>query len=215
MSFELPVLPYARDALEPHISAETLACHYDEHHRAYVSALNELVTGNGFAHAALEDIIVQAPVGPLQNTAAQAWNHAFYWHSLSPESGWPEGPLARAIDASFGSFARFRADFTGAALKLFGSGWVWLVCDRDGALRIEATENARNPLTTGHQALLACDVWEHSFYIDYRHDKTAYLDGFWAVANWEFAARNLEARAGTTQRFGVADPSRLVALSVS
>ncbi|PIZ04728.1 MAG: superoxide dismutase [Fe] [Gammaproteobacteria bacterium CG_4_10_14_0_8_um_filter_38_16] len=191
MTFELPPLPYAIDALAPHISKETLEYHYGKHHRAYVTNLNNLITGNEFENMSLEDIIKKA-TGGIFNNAAQVWNHTFYWHSLSPNGGGePTGHLADAIKKYFGSFADFKTAFTKAALTQFGSGWVWLVKNNADELEILQTGNAGNPLLDGKKPLLTCDVWEHAYYIDTRNDRAKYVEHFWNLVNWEFAEKNL------------------------
>jgi len=190
MPFELPPLPYAMDALAPHISAETLEYHYGKHHTTYLTNLNKLIVGTIFEESPLEEIITKAD-GVLFNNAAQVWNHSFYWNSLTPNGGGePTGELLQAIEAAFGSFAAFRQAFSAAAAGNFGSGWSWLVKDGEGALAIVNTANAGNPLTEGLTPLLTCDVWEHAYYIDYRNARPAYIDAFWQLANWEFAAKN-------------------------
>ena len=194
MSFELPPLPYARDALAPLISQETLDYHYGKHHNAYVTNLNNLVVGTEFEKGSrLEDIILQAD-GPLFNNAAQVWNHSFYWRCLSPDGGGePAAELLAAIEAAFGSFAAFKQQFSTSAAGNFGSGWTWLVKQKDGALAIVNTANAGNPMTDGLIPLLTCDVWEHAYYIDYRNARPAYIEAFWKLVNWEFAAANFAA----------------------
>ncbi|EAU55148.1 superoxide dismutase [Mariprofundus ferrooxydans] len=194
MPFELPPLPYARDALAPLISQETLDYHYGKHHNAYVTNLNNLVVGTEFEKGSrLEDIILQAD-GPLFNNAAQVWNHSFYWRCLSPDGGGePAAELLAAIEAAFGSFAAFKQQFSTSAAGNFGSGWTWLVKQKDGALAIVNTANAGNPMTDGLIPLLTCDVWEHAYYIDYRNARPAYIEAFWKLVNWEFAAANLAA----------------------
>lgn len=190
MAIELPPLPYPKDGLEPHISAETIEYHYGKHHQKYVTKLNQLITGTEYAEKSLEQIISSAGNGPIFNNAAQVWNHNFYWQSMSLDGGQaPGGALAQAIDTSFGSFENMRSEFTRAAVDLFGVGWVWLVNDGEGVVSIIATNDADNPLERGRIALLACDVWEHAFYIDYRNDKAKYMEAFWKVANCKFAER--------------------------
>lgn len=192
MKHELPPLPYPRDALEPHISAETLDFHHGKHHRTYVEKLNELIQNTEYADMSLEEIIRAADEGPIFNNAAQVWNHTFYWQCMSPDGGGaPSGALAGAIANSFGSLEDFKSQFDDAVKTLFGSGWVWLVKAPDGSIGIEKKENAHNPLGSDRQALLTCDTWEHAFYIDYRNDKAGYLNGFWNVVNWDFASKNL------------------------
>ncbi len=189
---ELPPLPYAKDALAPHISRETLEYHYGKHHQGYVNKVNKGIDGTEFEGKPLE-AIVKGASGALFNSAAQVWNHSFYWQSLSPDGGGaPGGGIAVAIDASFGSFDTFRKQFTESATGNFGSGWTWLVKTRDGGLEVVNTGNAGTPLTdTGLTPLLTVDVWEHAYYIDYRNKRAAYLDAFWALVNWDFANENL------------------------
>ncbi|ATM95972.1 superoxide dismutase [Yersinia frederiksenii] len=191
MSFELPALPYAQNALEPHISAETLEYHYGKHHNTYVVNLNNLIKDTEFAGKTLEEIIKTAN-GGIFNNAAQVWNHTFYWHCLSPNGGGePTGKVADAINQSFGSFAEFKAQFTDAAVKNFGAGWTWLVKKADGTLAIVSTSNAATPLTTSDKPLLTVDVWEHAYYIDYRNARPKYLENFWSLVNWSFVEKNL------------------------
>ncbi|KJG13054.1 superoxide dismutase [Photobacterium iliopiscarium] len=196
MAFELPALPYAINALEPHISQETLEYHYGKHHNTYVVKLNGLVEGTDLAEKSLEEI-VQTSTGGVFNNAAQVWNHTFYWHCLSPNGGGePTGELADAIVKAFGSFAEFKAKFTDSAINNFGSGWTWLVKTEDGALEIVNTSNAGCPIAEEGlkmTPLLTVDVWEHAYYIDYRNMRPSYMDAFWALVNWDFAAKNLAA----------------------
>ena len=190
MSFELPPLPYAQNALEPHISAETLEYHYGKHHSTYVTNLNKLTEGTDNAGKSLEEIIKSAS-GGLFNNAAQVWNHTFYWNCLSPNGGGaPTGALAAAIDAAFGSFDAFKEKFSMSAATNFGSGWTWLVKGADGKLAIVNTSNAGCPITDGVTPVLTCDVWEHAYYIDYRNARPKYVEAFWKLVNWEFAAAN-------------------------
>ena len=191
MAFELPALPYAKDALLPHISAETLEFHHGKHHNAYVVKLNSLVEGTDFAGKSLEDII-KSSEGPVFNNAAQIWNHTFYWHCLSPNGGGePTGALADAINAKWGSFAAFQTAFNDKAVNNFGSSWTWLVKKADGSLDIVNTSNAGTPLTDSSiKALLTVDLWEHAYYIDYRNARPKYLDGFWALVNWAWVESN-------------------------
>jgi Fe-Mn family superoxide dismutase len=191
MSFELPALPYEKNALEPHISAETLEYHYGKHHNAYVVNLNNLLKGSKFEGLSLEEI-VKASDGGIFNNAAQVWNHTFYWHCLSPQGGGePEGKLAEVINQAFGSFAAFKQQFSDAAVKNFGAGWTWLVQTPEGSLAIVNTSNAATPLTGDDKPLLTVDVWEHAYYIDYRNARPAYLENFWALVNWAFVEKNL------------------------
>ncbi|MCH8543371.1 MAG: superoxide dismutase [Fe] [Alcanivorax sp.] len=190
MAFELPALPYEKNALEPHISAETLEYHYGKHHQTYVDKLNGLVKGTENENKALEDVIKSAGPGPLFNNAAQIWNHTFYWNSLSPNGGGaPTGALADAINAKWGSFDKFKEEFTNAAVNNFGSAWTWLV-KNGNELEIVNTSNAATPITDGKTPLITVDVWEHAYYIDYRNARPKYMEAFWALANWEFAASN-------------------------
>ena len=193
MSYDLPALPYAKDALAPHISEETLEFHYGKHHQTYVTNLNNLVPGTEFEGLSLEDIIVKSS-GGIFNNAAQIWNHTFYWNSLSPNGGGePTGALEEAINDAYGSFAAFKEAFTKCAVTTFGSGWAWLVKNADGSLELVSTSNAGCPLTSGQTPLLTCDVWEHAYYIDYRNARPKYLEAFWAMVNWNFAAENFVA----------------------
>ncbi|MCW9089017.1 MAG: superoxide dismutase [Fe] [Gammaproteobacteria bacterium] len=191
MSFELPNLPYEKNALEPHISAETLEYHHGKHHNTYVTNLNNLVPGTEFEGKSLEEIITSAPAGGVFNNAAQIWNHTFYWNCLSPNGGSePTGDLANAINKAFGSFADFKEKFSTSAATNFGSGWTWLVKNSDGSVEIVNTSNAGCPLTDGKTPLLTCDVWEHAYYIDYRNARPKYVEAFWNLVNWDFAAKN-------------------------
>lgn len=191
MSFELPELPYAKNALEPHISQETLEYHYGKHHRAYVTNLNNLIQGTEFEGKSLEGIIKSAS-GGIFNNAAQVWNHTFYWHSLNPNGGSvPTGAAAKAIDKAFGCFDTFKEQFTKAAATNFGSGWTWLVQNGDGGLEIFNTSNADTPIKHGKNPLLTIDVWEHAYYIDYRNARPKYIDAFWSLVNWDFVNQNL------------------------
>lgn len=190
MEHKLPELPFAKDALVPNISVETLEYHYGKHHKTYVDNLNKLIPGTEFENSSLEDIIRKAS-GGIFNNAAQVWNHTFYWNCLSPKGGGePSGALATVINKEFGSFAQFKEKFTNSAVTLFGSGWDWLVKNTDGNLSIEAISNAGNPLKDGKKPLLTCDVWEHAYYIDYRNARAKYVDSFWKLVNWEFVSQN-------------------------
>ena len=191
MEHKLPELPYAMDALEPHISRETLEYHYGKHHQTYVTNLNKLIAGTEFADLALEDIVRKAS-GGIFNNAAQGWNHSFYWNCLSPNGGGePTGPIADAIAKAFGSFADFKDQFSQTAITTFGSGWGWLVQNADGSLAIVSTSNAGNPMTEGQRPLLTCDVWEHAYYIDYRNARPSYVEHFWDLVNWDFVNAQL------------------------
>ena len=190
MEHALPALPYAMDALAPHISKETLEFHYGKHHQTYVTNLNNLIKGTEFESSSLEDIVKRSS-GGVFNNAAQVWNHTFYWNGLSPKGGGqPSGPLASAINAKWGGFDAFKEAFTKSAIGNFGSGWTWLVKKTDGSLDIVNTSNAATPLTTTDKPLLTCDVWEHAYYVDYRNKRPDYMNAFWALVNWEFASAN-------------------------
>ncbi len=191
MAIELPALPYEQNALEPHISAETLSFHYGKHHNTYVVKLNGLIAGTDFEHKPLEDIIKTSSAG-IFNNAAQIWNHTFYWNSLTPSgTNAPSGALADAINTSFGSFDEFKAKFTDSAVNNFGSSWTWLVKNADGTLAIVNTSNAATPLTDKSiTPLITVDLWEHAYYIDYRNLRPKYMEAFWALANWHFAESN-------------------------
>ena len=193
MEHTLPALPYAPDALAPHISRETLEFHHGKHHQAYVTNLNNLIKGTEFENASLEDIVRKSS-GGVFNNAAQIWNHTFYWNSLSPKGGGaPSGALAAAISAKWGSWEAFKEAFTKSAIGNFGSSWTWLVKKPDGSLDIVNTSNAATPLTTGDTPLITCDLWEHAYYIDYRNRRPDYLGAFWSLVNWDFASRNFAA----------------------
>lgn len=190
MAFTLPPLPYAKDALAPTISAETIDYHYGKHHQAYVTKLNAAIDGTDNANKSLVDIIKSAS-GGLFNNAAQVWNHTFYWRGLSPNGGGePAGDLADAMTASFGSFDDFKNQFEASAAGNFGSGWTWLVKSSDGSLAIVNTDDAENPLTDGHTPLWTADVWEHAYYVDYRNARPGYLSALWNLADWKFVADN-------------------------
>jgi Fe-Mn family superoxide dismutase len=190
MQHQLPALPYAMDALAPHISKETLEYHYGKHHAAYVTNLNNLIKGTEFEKLALEDIIKRSS-GAIFNNAAQVWNHTFYWNCLSPNGGGqPRGALSDAIGRKWGSFDGFKDAFGKSAVANFGSGWTWLVKKGDGSVDIVNTSSAATPLTGADKPLLTCDVWEHAYYIDYRNRRPDYVAAFWNLVNWEFAAGN-------------------------
>lgn len=191
MTHTLPPLPYEMDALEPHISKETLEYHYGKHHKTYVDKLNGLIPGTEFENMSLEDTIKKSS-GGMFNNAAQIWNHSFYWNCLSPQGGGePKGELADAINKTFGSFEAFKEQFTTTAINTFGAGWAWLVKNADGSLEIISTSNAATPMTEGKTAMLTCDVWEHAYYIDYRNARPNYVEHFWQLVNWEFVASHL------------------------
>ena len=191
MAFELPALPYAIDALAPHISQETLEFHYGKHHQTYVTNLNNMIAGTEFADMPLEEVIRKSQ-GAMFNNAAQIWNHTFYWNCLKPAGGGePTGNLAEAINAAFGDFAKFKEQFTDTSIKTFGSGWGWLVQRKDGSLALASTSNAATPLTGEDTPLLTCDVWEHAYYIDYRNARPKFVETFLtSLVNWDFAAAN-------------------------
>jgi len=196
MSFTLPALPYAKDALAPHISAETFDFHHGKHHNAYVVKLNELVAGTEHEKKSLEDVIMasakDASKAVLFNNAAQHWNHSFFWHCLKPNGGGkPTGELAAKIESDLGGYDKFAADFKAAALTQFGSGWAWLVKDAAGKLKITKTANADLPMAHGETALLTCDVWEHAYYIDYQNRRPDFVQTVLdKLVNWEFVAAN-------------------------
>lgn len=193
MEHKLPELPYALDALAPHLSKETLEYHYGKHHQTYITNLNNQIKGTEFENASLEEIVKKSS-GGIFNNAAQTWNHTFYWLGLTPNgSGKPSGELAAAIDAKFGSFDNFKEEFNKVAAGTFGSGWAWLVKNTDGSLDLVSTSNAATPLTTDATPLLTCDVWEHAYYIDYRNSRPNYLGGFWQIVNWDEVARRFAA----------------------
>ncbi len=187
----LPALPYAMDALAPHVSKETFEFHYGKHHQAYVTNLNNLIKGTEFENASLEDIVRKSS-GGIFNNSAQVWNHTFFWNSMKPNGGGaPTGALAAAIDAKWGSFAAFKEAFTKSAVGNFGSGWTWLVKKADGSVDLVNTSNAGTTLTTGDTALLTIDVWEHAYYIDFRNARPKFVETFLnSLANWDFASGN-------------------------
>jgi len=192
MKFQLPELPFAKDALVPHISEEAFDYHHGKHHAAYVNNLNKMIDGTDKADMTLEEIILNSE-GGLFNNSAQTWNHTFFWHCLSPNSGGqPTGEIKGEIDKYFGSFDTFKEKFSAAAATLFGSGWAWLVKNDDGTLEIVQKSNAGTPLTDGKKPILTLDVWEHAYYIDYRNARPQFIDKFWDIINWDFANKNLK-----------------------
>jgi len=195
MAFTLPELPYAQDALAPHLSAETLEYHYGKHHATYVANLNKLIEGTANEGKSLEEII-KSGEGGLFNNAAQVWNHTFYWQCMKPEGGGrPTGALAQAVERDFGSFDEFKREFADAGTTQFGSGWAWLVLE-GGKLAVTKTGNADLPMKHGQTALLTMDVWEHAYYIDYRNARPKYIETFLgSLVNWDFVAQNLAAQA--------------------
>ncbi|MBK6695025.1 MAG: superoxide dismutase [Myxococcales bacterium] len=192
MPFSLPPLPYEKNALAPHISAETLEFHYGKHHQAYVTNLNKLTEGKPEADKSLEDVIMSSE-GGVFNNAAQVWNHTFYWNSMKPGGGGaPTGDLLAAINRDFGSFDKFKEEFSNAAATQFGSGWAWLVLEK-GKLAVTKTGNADLPMKHGQTALLTIDVWEHAYYVDFRNLRPKYIETFLSsLANWDFALANFK-----------------------
>lgn len=196
MPFELPPLPYAKDALEPHISARTLEFHHGKHHATYVSTLNNLTKDTPLAERSLEEVITEAhgdaSKGTIFNNAAQVWNHTFYWSCMRPNGGGgPTGEVADAINSAFGSFDKFRDEFKNACVTQFGSGWGWLVAE-NGSIKVVKTANAELPMTSGQTALLTCDVWEHAYYLDFQNRRPDYVQMFLDnLVNWDFVAENL------------------------
>ena len=192
--FELPKLPYPKNALSPVISEETIEYHYGKHHQAYVTNLNNLLKTDeckAFVGKSLEEIILSSK-GGVFNNAAQIWNHTFYWHCLTPNAkARPEGLLLQAIEKKFGSFEMFKEAFSKTAVTTFGSGWAWLVKTKSGELELISSSNAGCPLTEGQIPLLTCDVWEHAYYVDYRNARPKYVDEFWRIVNWDFVSEQL------------------------
>ena len=190
MEHTLPPLPYAMDALAPHISKETLEYHYGKHHQAYVTNLNNLIKGTPHETQSLEEI-VKSSTGGIFNNAAQVWNHTFYWNGMKPNGGGaPSGAVADAINAKWGSFDKFKEEFSKSCVSNFGSGWTWLVKKADGSVDIVNTSNAATPLTGSDKPLLTCDVWEHAYYIDTRNARPKYVENWWNLVNWDFVAKN-------------------------
>ncbi|BCQ24088.1 superoxide dismutase [Caballeronia sp. NK8] len=193
MEHTLPPLPFDKNALAPHMSEETLEYHYGKHHQTYVTNLNKLIPGTEFENLSLEEIVKKSS-GGVFNNSAQVWNHTFFWNSLSPKGGGaPTGALADAINAKYGSYDKFKEEFAKVATGTFGSGWTWLVKKTDGTVDIVSTSNAATPLTTDSKALLTIDVWEHAYYIDYRNARPKFIEAYWNIVNWEFAAKNFGA----------------------
>ena len=192
MAFSLPPLPYEMNALEPHISSETLEFHYGKHHQTYVNNLNGLVEGTDNASKSLEEIIISSD-GGLFNNAAQVWNHTFYWNCMGPNGGGnPTGSAADAINQAFGSFDNFKDQFSKSAATNFGSGWTWLVKNSSGGVEIQNTSNAGCPMTAGNKAVLTIDVWEHAYYVDKRNARPAYIESWWNLVNWDYVNSQLE-----------------------
>ncbi len=192
MDFEVPPLPYAKNALAPAMSEETLNYHYDKHHKGYMTKLKAALEGKPEASKSLEEIVKSSSGGNFNN-AAQVWNHTFFWNSMRPNGGGaPSGDVADLLTRDFGSVDKFREEFSSKAMAQFGSGWAWLVLD-GGKAKIVTTGNAETPLTTAAKPLLTCDVWEHAYYIDYRNDRGAFVKTFLEkLVNWDFAAKNLK-----------------------
>lgn len=191
MSFKQPELPYDLGALSPFVSEEQMSYHYGKHHAAYFNNLNGLVDGKPESDLALKQVVIQSS-GPVFNNAAQAWNHSFFWHCMSPSGGGtPKGDLLSRIERDFSSFDAFKEQFSSAAAKLFGSGWAWLATDAAGKLEIMPLSNADTPLKYGKEPILTLDVWEHAYYIDYRNLRPKFIEGFWDVVNWDFVTKNL------------------------
>ena len=190
MALTLPELPYAREALEPHMSRETLDYHYGKHHKAYVDNGNKLIAGTEFEKMDLDEIVKKYSV-KIFNNAAQVWNHTFFWNCLTPTQTAPGKKLTDALVKQFGGIDDFKKQFTETAMNTFGSGWAWLVKNADGSLAIVSTPNAGNPMTAGQKPLLTCDVWEHAYYVDYRNARATFLEHFWSLVNWSFVEKNL------------------------
>lgn len=191
MSFKQPELPYDLKALSPFVSEEQMSFHYGKHHAAYFTNLNGLVDGKAESDMPLKDVVIKSE-GPVFNNAAQAWNHSFFWHCMSPSGGGaPSADLVTHIERDFGSFDDFKSQFSTAAAKLFGSGWAWLAMDSAGKLEIMALSNADTPLRHGKEPILTLDVWEHAYYIDYRNQRPKFIEGFWDVVNWDFVKQSL------------------------
>lgn len=192
MKFELPELPFAKNALAPIMSEETIDYHWGKHHATYVNNLNNLIQGTKFEEMSLEEIIKTSEAG-IFNNAAQTYNHTFFWHCLSPNGGGaPQGKILEAINSSFGSFDEFKDKFSKAATTLFGSGWSWLVQGPDSKLEILQLSNAGTPLTLNKKPILTLDVWEHAYYIDYRNARPKFIEKFWDIVNWDFAEKQLK-----------------------
>jgi Fe-Mn family superoxide dismutase len=196
MAFTLPELPYAKDALAPVVSPETIDYHYGKHHKAYVDNLNKFAPGTKYESMTLEQVVKashgQASEKKIFNNSAQVWNHTFYWNCLAPKAGGePTGAIKAAIDKAFGSFADFKTKFNEAAVAQFGSGWAWLVKNADGGVAIETTANADTPFAAGKTCILTCDVWEHAYYIDYRNARAKYCEEYWKLVNWAWANKQL------------------------
>lgn len=187
----LPELKYKKDALEPHISAQTVEVHYGKHHQGYVNKLNGMIKGTEFENMDLEEIILKSD-GGIFNNAAQVWNHTFYWEGFSSKPMTkPSGKLKDMINQQYGSFDKFKQEFSAKAAGLFGSGWAWLVLNKDGGLQITATSNAANPLAEGVRPLLTCDVWEHAYYLDHKNLRPDYIKDFWELVDWALIEKRM------------------------
>lgn len=190
MEHSLPALPYEKNALEPHMSVETLEYHYGKHHKAYVTKLNELIKSTRFEFMPLEEVILTAD-GPIFNNAAQVWNHTFFWNCMAPNAGGkPTGKVASLIDGKWGNFEKFKEEFNKSAVANFGSGWTWLILNKENSIEIFNTTDAQTPKTQGFKALMTLDVWEHAYYIDYRNERPKYAENFWNLVNWNFVNKN-------------------------
>lgn len=191
MEHKLPDLPFAKDALQPHMSAETFDYHYGKHHQAYVTKLNELIKGSKYEKMDLVEIILSSE-GGVFNNAAQHWNHSFFWNCLTPKGGGnPTGKVAESINKKWGNFDKFKEEFAKNATTNFGSGWTWLVLNKSGDIEIFNTSNAQTPMTSGQKALLTLDIWEHAYYIDYRNSRPNFVNAFWNLVNWDFVNKNM------------------------
>ena len=190
MTFRLPALPYGLTDLSPAISQQTLEFHHQKHHAGYIKKLNAAIKDTELAGQSIETIIRQTKRGGVFNNAAQSWNHAFYWYSISPKPSKPKSELKDAIDRDFGSLAELKKQFKAAAMGQFGSGWAWLVADRSGKLALETTGNADTPIVKSTRPLIVCDVWEHAYYLDFQNKRDKYVDAFWKLIDWSFAAEN-------------------------
>lgn len=190
MEHTLPALPYPKNALEPHMSSETLEFHYGKHHKAYVTKLNELIKGTKYEFMPLEEVILSAD-GPVFDNAAQIWNHTFFWNCMAPNAGEkPDGKVSKLIEEKWGTFDKFKEAFEKSATTNFGSGWTWLVLNKENKIDILNTSDADTPKTKGFKALLTLDVWEHAYYIDYRNERPKFAAAFWNLVNWEFVNKN-------------------------
>lgn len=192
MEHFLPKLPFPKNALEPYMSVETVDFHYEQHHQAYVDKLNKLIKGTKFEYMPLEEVILTSS-GTIFNNAAQTWNHYFFWNCLAPNAGGPaSGKIGKSIEAKWGSFDKFKEEFSKQAVENFGSGWTWLVMNKQNQLEIYNTSNAQTPKNQGFKALLTLDIWEHAYYIDYRNERPKFIEAFWNLVNWDFVNKNYE-----------------------